>query len=123
MKPCQGPDRQTRQPKFVVPRGACDTHAHVFGPSDRYPFSPERSYTPPDCTAEEYLALLDTLGFDRGVIVQGGANGCDNRVTLDAIAQAPQRLRGVAVIPSGHGEAALTALHQGGIIRIKICCR
>jgi 2-pyrone-4,6-dicarboxylate lactonase len=120
MTPCQGPQRETRKPVFKVPAGACDTHAHVFGPSDRYPFSPDRSYTPPDCTVEQYLALLDILGFDRGIIVQGGANGTDNRVTLDAIAAAPSRLRGVAVIPSGLGERALADFHRDGIRGVRM---
>lgn len=120
MKPCQGPDRNTKVPTFSPPTLSCDTHAHVFGPSDVYPFSPERSYTPPDCTVGQYLALLDTLGLDRGVIVQGGANGCDNRVTLDAIAAAPDRLRGVAVIPSGLSEAALADLDAHGICGVRM---
>jgi 2-pyrone-4,6-dicarboxylate lactonase len=120
MKPCQGPDRAPRTPVFVPPPLACDTHAHVFGPSDIYPFSPERSYTPPDSTAVEYLALLDTLGLARGVIVQGGANGCDNRVTLDAIALAPDRLRGVAVIPSGLGDSDLADMHARGIRGVRM---
>ncbi len=92
----------------------------MFGPRALYPFSAERSYTPPDCTVGQYLDLLDTLGFDRGVIVQGGANGRDNRVTLDAIATAPDRLRGVAVIPPGLGEQALAALHMGGIRGVRM---
>ncbi len=120
IKPCQGPNRDTRVPRFRAPPGATDTHAHVFGPRDRYPFSPERSYTPPDCTVQQYLALLDTLGFDRGVIVQGGANGTDNRVTLDAIATAPERLRGVAVIPAGLGEATLADLDARGIRGVRM---
>jgi 2-pyrone-4,6-dicarboxylate lactonase len=120
MHPCPEPQRHTRRPSFAAPRGACDTHAHVFGPANRYPFSEERTYTPPDCTIAQYLGLLDILGFDRGVIVQGGANGRDNRVTLDAIATAPARLRGVAVIPAGLGETDLTALHAGGIRGVRM---
>jgi 2-pyrone-4,6-dicarboxylate lactonase len=120
MRACPGPERQTKRPTFRPPAHACDTHAHVFGPSDRYPFSPERSYTPPDCTIDQYLELLATLGIERGIIVQGGANGCDNRVTLDAIARQPHGLRGVAVIPSGMGERALNELHDGGIRGVRM---
>ena len=35
-----------RKPKLKLPRGACDTHFHVFGPHQHFPFAPERSYTP-----------------------------------------------------------------------------
>jgi predicted TIM-barrel fold metal-dependent hydrolase len=113
--PCQGPDRQLRRPRYAMPAGAVDCHAHVFGPAARYPFSPERSYTPEDCTVAQYGTLLDTLGIDRCVLVQGGPHGTDNRVTLDAIAELGARARGVAVIRPGLGAQALQALHDGGM--------
>ncbi len=98
-----------------MPAQACDCHAHVFGPQQRYPFSAARSYTPEDCTVGQYAALLDTLGIGRCVLVQGGPHGTDNRVTLDAIARLGARARGVAVIRPGLGAAALQALHDGGM--------
>ncbi len=112
---CAGPDRATRSPSFKMPAGACDTHAHVFGPSAVYPFSPERSYTPEDCPVEQYQALLATLGIDRAVLVQGGPHGTDNRVTLDAIAHLGERARGVAVIRPGLAPSVLADMHAGGI--------
>lgn len=112
---CAGPDRNTRRPAFRMPAGACDCHAHVFGPVARYPFSAERSYTPEDCTVDEYAALLATLGIDRAVLVQGGPHGTDNRVTLDAIAQLGPRARGVAVIRPGLTRDELLQLDAGGM--------
>jgi 2-pyrone-4,6-dicarboxylate lactonase len=113
--PCQGPDRNLRRPRFAMPRGAVDTHAHVFGPQARYPFSPERSYTPEDCTVDQYRTLLDTMGIDRCVLVQGGPHGTDNQVTVDAIRELGPRARGVAVIRPGLAPEALKALHDGGM--------
>jgi len=84
-------------PKIATPPGACDTHAHVFGPASRFPYGPDRSYTPPDAPLEKYLHMLDTLGFARGALVQGSAHGRDNSAMLDALERNPQRLRGVAV--------------------------
>ena len=84
-------------PKVQTPPGAWDTHAHVFGPSDRFPYGPDRSYTPPDAPLEKYLHMLDTLGFTYGGLVQGSAHGRDNSAMLDALARHPNRLRGVAV--------------------------
>jgi predicted TIM-barrel fold metal-dependent hydrolase len=81
----------------VLPRGACDCHCHVFGPAARFPYSEPRSYTPDDAPLEAYLAMLDRLGFERGVLVQPSAYGRDNRAILDALAREPKRLRGVAV--------------------------
>ena len=81
----------------ALPRGACDCHCHVFGPAARFPYAEPRSYTPDDAPLEAYLALLDRLGFDRGVLVQPSAYGRDNRAMLDALdarAEAPARRRG-----------------------------
>src|SRR5258705_12930361 len=41
--------------------------------------------------------MLDSMGFARGVLVQGSAPGRDNSAMLDALAHRPDRLRGVAV--------------------------
>ncbi len=112
---CEGPDRHPRRPAFAMPRGACDTHVHVFGPAAVFPFSPARSYTPEDCTVDDLLALHGVLGIDRVVIVHGGAHGTDNRATLAALARAPARMRGVAVIPSGLPQAKIADMHRRGM--------
>lgn len=112
---CAGPDPHTRTPAFRMPPGACDTHAHVFGPVARFPYADARSYTPPEATVERYAALLDTLGIERCVLVQGGPHGTDNRVTLDAIARLGARARGVAVIRPDLDDAQRQALHDGGM--------
>jgi predicted TIM-barrel fold metal-dependent hydrolase len=93
---CLSPLEPTR-PKVPPPPNACDTHAHVFGPAARFAYADDRSYTPPDAPLAKYLAMLDAIGFDRGVLVQGSAHGRDNSAMLDALARQPERLRGVAV--------------------------
>jgi predicted TIM-barrel fold metal-dependent hydrolase len=120
MQACPGPDRHLRKPRFTPPPGAADCHAHVFGPNSRYPFAATRNYTPEDCSIDDYRALLASLGFSRGVLVQGGAHGTNNRVTLDGIAADPGHLRGVAVIESGLSAAELEALHRGGIRGVRL---
>jgi hypothetical protein len=32
---------------FAVPPGACDCHVHVFSDPQKFPFAPDRVYTPP----------------------------------------------------------------------------
>jgi hypothetical protein len=96
MAACLPPLEPTR-PNVPPPAGACDTHAHVFGPSDRFPYADDRSYTPPDAPCAKYLKMLDTIGFTRGALVQGSAHGRDNSAMLDALKRHPDRLRGVAV--------------------------
>src|SRR6266849_3126424 len=97
MIPACLPPRDVSRPKVPPPPNACDTHAHVFGPADHFPYTADRSYTPPDAPLEKYLDMLDTIGFARGVLVQGSAHGRDNSAMLDALRQRPDRLRGVAV--------------------------
>ena len=79
------PPRDVSRPKVPPPPDACDTHAHVFGPAARFPYADDRSYTPPDAPLEKYLDMLDTIGFARGVLVQGSAHGRDNSAMLDAL--------------------------------------
>ena len=119
-RPCPGPDYDTRPPKIKPPPGACCTQAHVFGPADRFPYSEGRGYTPPDAGIETYLNLLDILGLDRGVIVHGSAYGSDNRASLDGIARAPDRLRGIAVVDPEISDAALEELDAGGMRGIRL---
>ena len=67
---CVGPDPAPKTPAFRLPAGACDCHAHVFGPATRYRYSPRRIYTPPDAPAAAYWKMLGTLGVERAVLEQ-----------------------------------------------------
>jgi hypothetical protein len=62
-------------PSRPMPTGACDVHAHVFGPFDRYPLTAERRYTPPLSPYEDYIAMLDRVGTS-----QIGRASCRERV-------------------------------------------
>src|SRR6516165_6277436 len=112
--PCL-PPREVTRPKVPPPPKACDTHAHVFGPAAQFPYADDRSYTPPDAPLAKYLAMLDTVGFARGVLVQGSAHGRDNAAMLDALARHPDRLRGVAVADADTAPAELRRWHAVGV--------
>ena len=111
---CPAP-RQPSRPKVPTPPKACDTHAHVFGPGAHFPYAEDRSYTPPDAPLEKYLAMLDTLGFERGALVQGSAHGRDNSAMLDALARNPDCLRGVAVADESVPAAELRRFASLGV--------
>jgi 2-pyrone-4,6-dicarboxylate lactonase len=112
---CAGPHLDTRKPKLKLPPNAVDCHRHVFGPRDKYPWAANRLYTPPPVTLENYLAMLDAVGFERGVMVQTGLYGNDNRFIVDAIKAHPKRLRGVALIVDSITDRELEELARAGV--------
>jgi 2-pyrone-4,6-dicarboxylate lactonase len=109
------PDPNTRAPHWILPAGACDTHAHLFGPPDLFAFAETRRYTPPAAPFEHYRNVQKITGLSRAVLVTPTAHGYDNRVILDAIARSDGSMRGIANIDSSLGEAALDALNEGGM--------
>jgi 2-pyrone-4,6-dicarboxylate lactonase len=109
------PVAHPKAPREPPPPGSWDTHAHIFGPSDRFPYTAGRGYTPPDAPVENFIALLDRLGMARGVVVQGNAHGYDNRVLLDALARFPGRLRGVAITDTSIAPSTLRDWHDLGM--------
>jgi predicted TIM-barrel fold metal-dependent hydrolase len=100
---------------FTPPRGACDAHCHVFGPADRFPFSPTRSYTPPDAGFDDLVRLHRRLGLSRAVVVQASCHGTDNAALLDALRRGDGRYAGVAMIGDATTEAELDELHEAGV--------
>jgi 2-pyrone-4,6-dicarboxylate lactonase len=110
-----GPVAHPKRPRVLPPPGAWDSHFHIFGPSDKFPYQPGRAYTPPDAPAERLIALLDHLGFANGLIVQGNAHVYDNRVVLDALERFPQRLRGVAITDTRIKPETLRDWHKLGM--------
>lgn len=103
------------KPQFAVPAGAVDAHCHVFGPGARFPYAPERKYTPCDASKDQLFALRDRLGFARNVIVQATCHGSDNRALVDALLHSGGRARGVATVRRNVTEAGLRAMHEAGV--------
>jgi predicted TIM-barrel fold metal-dependent hydrolase len=103
-----------------VPAGACDCHAHIFGPESRFPYIPNRSYTPAERLPADYARMLKSIGVDRGVIVQPSVYGTDNRATLNAIAELGPNFRGVAVLPADVDDATLADHAAGGIRGVRL---
>jgi predicted TIM-barrel fold metal-dependent hydrolase len=91
----------------------------VFGPAQKFPYAPDRSYTPPDAPVEHLRALHARLGVSRAVIVHASCHGSIMDVTLDAIASSAGAYRGVAVVEEGVTDRELTRLHAGGIRGIR----
>ena len=119
LKSCKPPDLNPIVPSLLLPPGACDAHCHVFGPANKFPYSADRSYTPPDAPVEALRKLHGKLGISRAVIVHASCHGTDMEVTLDAIASSHDTYRGVACVEDGVSDVELRRLHEGGIRGIR----
>ena len=104
---------------FTPPPLACDAHCHVFGPAAEFPFSPTRSYTPPDSGIEDFERLQARLGLSRAVFVQASCHGTDNRAMIDAIQRGEGRYAGVAMIDDSYTDADLAHLHANRVRGIR----
>jgi predicted TIM-barrel fold metal-dependent hydrolase len=99
----------------MPPPGACDSHCHVFGPATKFPYAPNRSYTPPDAPFERLVQLHDFLGLSRGVIVQASCHGTDNTAMMDALERGKGRYRGVAIVDGSVTDKQLADMNDKGV--------
>jgi len=106
-------------PKFKLPPGAVDAHCHVFGPGDKFPYAPERKYTPCDASCHQLFALRDHLGFARNVLVQATCHGVDNRALMDACRASGGMARGVASVRRSVSDSELRELHDAGVRAVR----
>ena len=119
-KPCPPADPAPVKPAFTMPADACDSHAHIFGPADKYAWSPARGYTPPDALPAAYEHLHKVLGVTRGVITQPSVYGTDNSATLDYVAAHPDRLRAVVSVGADITDRELASMHERGARGIRV---
>jgi len=109
------PDPNPVKPKYTPPPRACDGHCHIFGPASRFPYAPERRYTPQDAGRETLAALHRHLGLERAILVQASCHGTNNNAMLDALEWAKGRWRGVAMVKKDVTDLELTTLHEAGV--------
>ena len=103
-----------RKPRLVLPKGACDTHFHIVGPPERFPYAADRSYTPASAAPKEaLLALHKHLGIERGVVVQTLVHAFDNSASEDLLAT-NRNYRGVALLPATTDTRELARLDKAG---------
>jgi 2-pyrone-4,6-dicarboxylate lactonase len=114
------PDPNPRKPRLKLPPGAWDTHFHIVGPPQRFPYVASLNYYSPAAPIEHYLALAEFLGFERGVVVQPRIHGTDPSVTLDAIAKSDGRLKGVIRADPNLDAAVIRRLHAAGVRGVRI---
>ena len=99
----------------------CDSHFHVFGAEERYPYASDLRYKPPLAPLNEYLKEAARLGIERFVFVQPSAYGRDNACMLDAMREVgPARCRGIVDIDEEASDAALERLHAAGVRGVRV---
>lgn len=116
---CQAPDDAPLDPGFEIPEFACDCHAHIYGPPERYPMREDRRYTPAPVGLAQYRRLLDTLHIKRAVIVQPTVYH-DNQVTLDVLKEMAGQWRGIAKVRADVSEAELSRLDAAGFRGVRL---
>jgi predicted TIM-barrel fold metal-dependent hydrolase len=109
------PDPNPKKPKLVVPPGSWDSHFHIFGPPNRFPYAESRRYTPPTAPIEHWLSVSSAIGIERGFVVTPSVHDLDPAVTLEAIERADGRIRGMVRADSKMTKDDVAKLHAGGI--------
>ena len=107
------------KPSFKPPKGAVDAHCHVFGPASKFPFAPERKYTPCDASKDQLFELRNFLGFERNVIVQASCHGTNNDALEDALLSSNNLARGVAVVSPDITDSDLKRLDAAGVRAVR----
>ena len=120
IRDCLPPRPASAPSQIKVPGGAWETHAHVIGPSRRLSLCSWRHFNPPPASPAGFVAMLDRLGMEYGVMVQVSVHGTDNRLLLRALRQYPGRLRGVAVIDPAISDKDVAVLKDAGVRGIRI---
>ena len=101
---------------------AVDCHAHVF--TADAPAIPDARYRPAyEATLDAWMAHWPAAGITHGVLVQPSFFGTDNGELLAALARAPDRLRGVAVVDGDVPEKQLLSMDRAGIRAIRLNLR
>nr|WP_281178413.1 amidohydrolase family protein [Amycolatopsis jejuensis] len=112
---CAGPVASPTKPALALPPDSCDAHCHIFGPTDVFPYAPDRTFTPPEAPKEDLQRLHAFLGFARAVIVQSACHGTDHSALLDALENGNGRYRGVAIVTPETPDAEIARLHEAGV--------
>jgi 2-pyrone-4,6-dicarboxylate lactonase len=112
------------EPAFTAPPLSCDSHFHVLGPAERYPYGGDLRYAPPLAPLSEYLALARRMGIERYVFVQPSAYARDNSCLIDAMNEVTARYgpvcRGVCDVDEDVADAEIERLHAIGVRGVRV---
>jgi D-galactarolactone isomerase len=90
--------------------GACDCHVHIYEP-ERFPLTQRIARA----SWSDYQHVQRRLGLERALLVQANGYGFDMDCLLDALAQAGDAARAIAVIRPDISDETLSRLHSAGV--------
>ena len=90
--------------------GACDCHVHIYEP-ERFPLTQQIARA----SWSDYQHVQRRLGLERALLVQANGYGFDMGCLLDALAQAGDAARAIAVIRPDISGETLSRLHSAGV--------
>jgi len=90
--------------------GACDCHVHIYEP-ERFPLTQQIARA----SWSDYQQVQRRLGLERALLVQANGYGFDMGCLLDALAQAGDAARAIAVIAPDTSDETLSRLHSAGV--------
>lgn len=102
-----------------LPVNGTDCHTHLFGPADRFPYAPDRAYTPADAQEDEARRMLARLGLGRIVLVHASVYA-DNDRLFHGLEAFGDRARGVAVLSGRETTAELRRWRARGVAGVRI---
>ena len=106
---------------FIAPADACDSHFHIFGPAEKYPYGSDLRYAPPEAPWNSYQELATLLGISRFVLVQPSAYGRDNRCMLDVMQTLDKNsCRGVVDIDENITDLEILKMNALGVRGVRI---
>jgi len=106
---------------FIAPADACDSHFHIFGPAEKYPYGSDLRYAPPEAPWNSYQELATLLGISRFVLVQPSAYGRDNRCMLDVMQTLDKNsCRGVVDIDENITDLEILKINALGVRGVRI---
>lgn len=109
---------------FEMPIGTCDTHHHVYNPS-QYPATPMKGFnwTPdkPPHLAQDYIALMQKTGITRNVIQACTCYGYNTDSDWDALNKiGAKNTRLITLLSSDLSDEALADLDKKGVRGVRV---
>lgn len=103
-----------------VPKGAWDTHFHIFEP-DKFPLAAGRHFTPSPASLEQLIAFEESIGVELLVIAHGLSFGADCSSLLHYLDCFQGRARGICVLDLDNvSDAILDQYDAAGVRSVRI---